>query len=1183
MTEPVGFGTHRIEPPLGTSHAEWMKRRRAMLHRVLKLRTTVAFVGAGCSVPLGYPTWKGLTMAMIGETRKKLASCSDDLGTPLSADIETLDRFEHELEGGTGYEADRLMFMLGACQGMFKKRRSGAEFNDCLGRIFEPKEGRQTVPNPHAALLELPISRFITSNYDSELERALMEHRKIAQTELRLGAPDDSEGVRYRSFTQKPEYHDQLSLFSLPRSEEAANMVFHCHGRYDDPDSLVVTESDYQHWYLADESEGGIAFRQAIDLLFGSSPILFVGYGLGDEDLLRPLRRFVAIKPERKASRPLFALMPEPEYARKEIWDEHDQLYDRYGLNVVTYQSSGSQDPAVRGEELSSALRVLNQEWKAWWRGWVEKPVLRKVVVNATPPRPYQHYAVVHQTGERQLGGTRIENLLNDLEHTVVSGASRVVALIGPGGTGKSWLATQLMQRLVGRRDGMDGFFFWSSYYADDYLTGLDRALRYLDRTDNSEGQRNDRLLEALKGGRYFLIFDGIERILQQSDVPTQGHAYSWGVREFFKTIANPSGNSTVLLTSRLWPDVFDLPELQPAAIKRCKVPRFTTDEIFGAAPFSWFSEHKEKISGLCALLDGHIYGLVLAGYLIEQAGLENSSRRMEEIMHLLSQVPPDRRVTRVIREVISSIDKHWDGLAMEVLSRLAVFMSPVAEQTLHVCCQLAINSHTPRSSVITKDDLTTLMIPALLESRILRKVESGPEEHDPPAYTVHPVVRGYVFERVQRSGTDALPNFRLPGFTSGTADVYPGSFESARVVVDTFEGLRAACEKARQDEKFEDARLLCRSTFGLVRSRMESNTAPRWCSYDRYSKILTTLMNLTRKVSPRTWAHADMRDPWVFEDPAGILYADEIAWLYNDLGLVVYAEGSMLDSFAIWDQGYEINRVTDSQEEGGQYTIQSLLHIGHGNIEYGRLDNAERYLQAAELVNLRLKDPDYEGRITGYLGLVAHLRGNLEDAAALYQRALKIVRSVRRNSRAESIFLHHYANLKNKLGLADEAVSYNRTSRALAEAGKYPDLVAYARLDLGHILRSQGKLKDALPEYTAALDEARRIGIRKLEADVLSEMARLALDLGDAVVARQRSIDSLHIANELMLGLRQTHGLVVLGLAMIKAGQRGLGIAHLRHAKNLADRQQYWLRGREAEDNLHLLGESIRADEILR
>jgi len=99
-------------------------------------------------------------------------------------------------------------------------------------------------------------------------------------------------------------------------------------------------------------------------------------------------------------------------------------------------------------------------------------------------------------------------------------------------------------------------------------------------------------------------------------------------------------------------------------------------------------------------------------------------------------------------------------------------------------------------------------------------------------------------------------------------------------------------------------------------------------------------------------------------------------------------------------------------------------------------------------------------------------------------------------------------------------------------------------------------------------------MGLRGLEADALSELSRLALDVGDTQTAVDRAIEALQIANDLCLGLRQTHGLVVLGQALVRSKNRRLGAAYLRHAKNRADAQGYWLRAREADEQLRELGE---------
>ena len=213
--------------------------------------------------------------------------------------------------------------------------------------------------------------------------------------------------------------------------------------------------------------------------------------------------------------------------------------------------------------------------------------------------------------------------------------------------------------------------------------------------------------------------------------------------------------------------------------------------------------------------------------------------------------------------------------------------------------------------------------------------------------------------------------------------------------------------------------------------------------------------------------------------------------------------------------------------------------------------------------------------------GLMAHLQGNLQRAEDLYEKAFKLLRTGN-NLRAQSVFLKHRADIKIVTGQCEEADLMIRNSRALAESGVFPELVAYVRISEGHRLMRTGHPVQARLEYAAVLNEARRIGFRKLEVGALIALARLALDQKDAEGGRGLALQALTLASELGLGLRQSHALVVLGLATLETGQKGLGIAYLKLAKRRADSQEYWARSREAEDKLRELGidPDVREDE---
>jgi SIR2-like domain len=1152
-----------------------------MLARVLQMRTTVAFLGSGCSNSLGYPSWTELAAGLI---RKTLA-ISEVRSSPLHERLRSFGRRLHREETAP---SEDLKFYIAMCQ------RAIPPNNPTYREYFEKQFGKRTVPldapNPYRVLLRLPIYRFITTNYDVEIERVLHQERNISFPEL--GHEFIVEGkkspVGSRSFTQRHEDRDQLALFSIARGERADHMVFHCHGRFDDLDSIIATESDYQRWYLTDEDGG--AFRRTIEILFGSNPILFIGYGLGDEDMMRHLRILSALDPDRKHSRPLFALLPEEK--DEENWDQHEHLYDRYGLNVIPFTMGRKLYAIEKGRILYGEIQRLVDELPERRQKWLEKPFFRKIYVPVQPPEPYYHSGLEPESGQAaslfsdqdlSLAASRIREKVQGL--LGVSRDSHILVLVGPGGTGKSWHAVKLMEACIhasredpldGQLDPYDGFFFWRSYYADDALSGLDRLLSYLGEDDEKAKQiwRLERLenrltnkpLDRDKVERYLIIFDGFERLLQQVERSDEGEVISKAIERFVEIFVHPECRSTLVLTSTLWPRMFN-DNNKFKNVKRLSSERLPTEVICEDPPFR--ECNPKSVSALCSLLDGHAYAIVLAARLLQR---DDPRARLDQLLHSLARTPPDRRVSRVIEEVIKDCDRDLKGYALALLERLSIFMSPGAYRTCEICLQSAKALFPSTSNRAPElDDI----LRSLVQSRLLFRIDALSGAEKEASYAVHPTVRRFVFERVHGVEKDVFPSFTLSGLTSGTAAVHPGTRDSADVLRDVFNRLLEAAYEARKQGQKREAEGYCRALFSAMRSRMESNTASRWTSYDDYLSFGLRLADLAKLLSPRLWTYREKHEIALVEHREAPLYADELAWLYNDIGLTLCAEGQMADSYAVWEQGYEINRIIEGSSQIPRYTLQSQLHLAHTFLELGRLRIADQFLDDTEKTNDLVDSDDYKGRILGYRAILAHLHADFEEAGRLYRRAFRLLDKTR-NARAKSFFLSHRVGLEIRMGHLEEALVSARTSRALADTEHYPDLVAYARLATGKVLRNQGMLSEATMEFYSALEEARQLGIGRLEAEVLVEFSKLALGLGDVEIARQRALDSLQVANALELGLRQVTALVALGPATAKAGYRELGIAYLKHARSLAIQQECWLRKQEAEEHLRMLGSHL-------
>ena len=107
-------------------------------------------------------------------------------------------------------------------------------------------------------------------------------------------------------------------------------------------------------------------------------------------------------------------------------------------------------------------------------------------------------------------------------------------------------------------------------------------------------------------------------------------------------------------------------------------------------------------------------------------------------------------------------------------------------------------------------------------------------------------------------------------------------------------------------------------------------------------------------------------------------------------------------------------------------------------------------------------------------------------------------------------MFLYMRGDVNVFIGNFEKAEESIRSSRSIAEAGHCPDLIAYANNSLGNLYLFQGMPTEATHAYMIALRDARRIGIRKLEADILAGLAQLSLEIGDTESARRRAMDSL-------------------------------------------------------------------------
>lgn len=122
---------------------------------------------------------------------------------------------------------------------------------------------------PHAVLAQLPLPVFVTTNYDGYMTDALQRAHKDPKPEIcrwnKSPAVMAERVVATQGFVPTP----------------ACPLVFHLHGRFGVPESLVLTEDDYLDFLVAVSRDQKLLPHQIKRALAGAS-LLFIGYRLAD-------------------------------------------------------------------------------------------------------------------------------------------------------------------------------------------------------------------------------------------------------------------------------------------------------------------------------------------------------------------------------------------------------------------------------------------------------------------------------------------------------------------------------------------------------------------------------------------------------------------------------------------------------------------------------------------------------------------------------------------------------------------------------------------------------------------------------------------------------------------------------------------------------------------------------------
>ena len=270
---------------------------RQALEKNIISGNTVAFVGSGCSICAGYPSWRQFIDTLI-------ENCVGRLDSGI-------------IEGMRN--DDDLPAIAQTCKGTLD-----STYNQLVANWFHlpPYPPNEHFTNEHRALWRIPFFGLVTTNYDPCLEAAYGSLTSLAAN------PFMYDNVQMlEKFKQGPSDPYKRNPY-----------IFHLHGMWSSAESCILAWKDYKEAYIKKKQ-----LPQALDGIFNAHPVVFIGFGLRDDDLNDILERLAMIA--NNWNGPYFALLPYPE---KNPLFVRDRLKMKINVTPVFYPMKGKDDHSAR-------------------------------------------------------------------------------------------------------------------------------------------------------------------------------------------------------------------------------------------------------------------------------------------------------------------------------------------------------------------------------------------------------------------------------------------------------------------------------------------------------------------------------------------------------------------------------------------------------------------------------------------------------------------------------------------------------------------------------------------------------------------------------------------------------------------------------------------------------------------
>lgn len=651
----------------------------------------------------------------------------------------------------------------------------------------------------------------------------------------------------------------------------------------------------------------------------------------------------------------------------------------------------------------------------------------------------------------------------------------RLLTMIGPGGTGKTRLATQFASQLVshfkaGEGGKKGGVWFVDLTDARD-VDGACAAVAQALSVPLSPGNVVAQLGHVIASrGDVLLVLDNFEQLSEHAE-RTVG---AW--------LAMAPGVRFVVTTRQLLKvpgeTVFEVPPLRVPAknddARKAEAVMLFVERARAARP-GWqpTAADEAAIADLVRQLDGMPLAIELAASRMGTMNPQQLVQRLPRRFELLGGVTPDPNDRQATLR--AAIDWSWRSLTSQeaaVLAQCAVFRGGFSIEAAEAVVSLAHFEDPPSIMEV----LMTLRSKSLIRSYYPRGDENDPR------YGLYETIREYAFEKLQDTPMEVAARER-----------------HARYFLEL--GSKLAVTADGNVEQLDWLELERDNLYAVFQRSIESE--------EKGPRALLAILALDPLLTLRgPFSHhlgmVETAMERLGSDAASLAAALELR------GRAKQARGRTQDAGEDYARMLALAReIRDVALEG-----RAEFYLGLVDRQRGQRRDAQGHFERALSLLRQVKDRRMEGRTLSSLAVLFHEMNLENDATAAYQRALEIHRSVG-DRRYEGITLANLGVLQQAQGLLSQSRQQYEQALAIHRELGNRRSEGISHINLGDLNRDLEKFGAARNHYESALAILREVGARRFEGVTLFSMGAWHLEQGQAQKAVERLREAMPLLAE--------------------------------------------------------------------